>query len=78
MPSWEFRTATAMLRTCDRIFSEMDRPAASSFALLMRRPEESRWTEVASFSLLLTRFLWALIEAMFVLMTRAIAISSLK
>jgi len=44
MPSWALRTATEMLAICDCSFSEIARPAASSFALLMRRQDDSRWT----------------------------------
>ena len=41
MPSIVLRWAIAMPRIWARIFSEMARPAASSAARLMRRPEES-------------------------------------
>ena len=40
-PSWMLRCAWARPRIWLRIFSEMPRPAASSAALLMRRPDES-------------------------------------
>src|SRR3954463_16093062 len=40
-PSWMLRCAWARPQIWLRIFSEMPRPAASSAALLMRRPDES-------------------------------------
>ena len=48
MPSLALRTATSRPRICVLKRSEMARPAASSFALLMRRPEDRRWMVVAS------------------------------
>ena len=48
MPSFALRAATVRPRTWAFMRSEMARPAASSFALLTRRPEESRCIEVAS------------------------------
>ena len=41
MPSWALRVATLRPPTCERRFSLMTRPAASSPARLMRKPEES-------------------------------------
>src|SRR5919201_975656 len=41
-PSWMLRWACARPRIWARIFSEMPSPAASSAALLMRRPEDRR------------------------------------
>ena len=48
MPSLALRIATFMPRTCAFIRSAIASPAASSFALLTRRPVDSRWIEVAS------------------------------
>ena len=41
MPSCTFAVARSSPRICQRIFSEMLRPAASSAERLMRKPEES-------------------------------------
>ncbi len=70
--------ATEMLAICDCSFSEIARPAASSLALLMRRPDDSRWTETASWLLLVAKFLCAVRDAMLVLMTRAMFHSSMN
>ena len=48
-------------------------PAASSLALLMRRPEDRRWMEVLSEPWLMPRLRWAVSEATLVLMEAAIA-----
>ncbi len=48
MPSLALRMATFMPRTWALMRSEMARPAASSFALLTRRPDERRCIDVAS------------------------------
>ena len=42
MPSWVLRAATVRPPICDLRPSEMARPAASSAARLIRRPEERR------------------------------------
>ena len=47
MPSLELRMATFMPRTCEFMRSAMARPAASSLAELMRRPDDRRCIEVA-------------------------------
>ena len=47
MPSLALRTATSRPRIWVLKRSEMARPAASSFALLMRRPDDRRWMVVA-------------------------------
>ena len=41
MPSWALRAATLSPPTCERRPSEIARPAASSAARLIRKPEES-------------------------------------
>ena len=41
MPSWALRMATLVPPTCERRPSLMERPAASSAARLIRKPEES-------------------------------------
>jgi hypothetical protein len=48
--------------------SLMPRPAASSLALLMRKPEDRRCMEVASEAWVIAMFRWAFNELMFVLM----------
>jgi len=48
MPSLALRMATSRPRIWVVKRSLMARPAASSFALLMRRPDERRWMVVAS------------------------------
>ena len=52
--------------------SEIARPAASSFALLMRRPEDRRCSDVASWLPEVVRLRWAFSDITFVLMTSAI------
>jgi len=42
MPSLALRMATFMPRTCEFMRSAIARPAASSLALLTRRPEDRR------------------------------------
>src|SRR5690606_31863725 len=46
MPSWALRWACCRPRIWPRIFSEMARPAASSAARLIRRPDDSRSTDL--------------------------------
>src|SRR5262249_35727866 len=48
MPSLALRIATFMPRTCAFMRSAMPRPAASSLAELMRKPEDRRCIEVDS------------------------------
>ena len=52
--------------------SEMAKPAASSLALLMRRPDERRWMEVFREVWLVPRLRWAVSDATLVLMVEAI------
>ena len=52
--------------------SEMARPAASSLALLMRRPEDRRWIDVLSDVWLAPRLRCAVSDATLVLMVEAI------
>jgi hypothetical protein len=47
MPSLAFLMATFMPRTCEFIRSAIARPAASSFALLTRKPVDRRWIDCA-------------------------------
>ncbi|MNW20103.1 hypothetical protein D3C71_2203440 [compost metagenome] len=47
MPSLALRMATSRPRICVVKRSLMARPAASSFALLMRSPDDRRWMVVA-------------------------------
>src|SRR3954451_23519872 len=46
VPSWVLRTAWVRPPICERRPSEMARPAASSAALLMRKPEDSRSSDL--------------------------------
>ena len=77
MPSLALRAAWLRPRICEVIRSEMARPAASSLAELMRRPELSRCIEVARSPCDLARFLWAFRDATFVLIVKAM-VSSMK
>jgi hypothetical protein len=70
MPSLELRMATFMPRTCEFMRSAMARPAASSFAELIRRPDDRRCIDVASEACELDRLRWASIDAMLVLIER--------
>ena len=78
MPSLELRIATFMPRTCAFMRSAIDRPAASSLAELMRRPEDRRCIDVASDICEPDRLRWASIDAMLVLMVRAMMIPVVK
>ena len=69
MASLALRTATFKPRIWVVKRSEIARPAASSRALLMRRPEDSRWIVVASVALLVERLRCAFSEIVLVLMT---------
>ena len=68
MPSLALRMATFMPRVWVFMRSAMARPAASSLALLTRRPEDSRCIDVASDDWLVLRLRWAFSETRFVLM----------
>ena len=68
MASLELRMATFMPRTWAPIRSAMARPAASSLALLTRKPVDRRCIEVASDICEVFRFRWAFSETMLVLM----------
>ncbi len=71
MPSLALRTATSRPRIWVLKRSEMARPAASSLALLMRRPEDRRWMVVAREAPLELRLRWALSDIVLVLITCA-------
>ena len=71
MPSLALRTATSRPRIWVLKRSEMARPAASSLALLMRRPEDRRWMLVASEAPLVFRLRCALSDITLVLITCA-------
>ncbi len=68
MPSLALRAAWLRPRIWVVKRSEMARPAASSRALLMRRPEDRRWMVVAKEALLVCRLRWAFSEIVLVLM----------
>src|ERR671930_126718 len=69
-PSWMLRWACARPRICARIFSEMPRPAASSAALLMRRPDERRSIDLETLSEVIDRRRCASIASMLLLIRR--------
>ena len=71
MPSLALRTAWFKPRICEVKRSEMAKPAASSLALLMRKPEDRRWIEVLSDAWLMPRLRCAVKEATLVLMVAA-------
>ena len=73
--SWAFFAATVLLVICDCSFSEIPRPAASSLALLMRRPEDRRWTEVVRLACEVLRLRCATSDALLVLITDAMKYS---
>ncbi|MDT4833593.1 hypothetical protein FQZ97_672070 [compost metagenome] len=68
MPSLALRAATFRPLTWAFMRSAMARPAASSLALLTRRPEDRRCMEVASEPCEDIRLRWAFIDITFVLM----------
>src|SRR5450830_1705694 len=70
-PSLALRVAWLMPRICDVIRSEIARPAASSLALLMRRPEDRRCSEVLRLACEVDRLRCEFSDAIFVLMTCA-------
>src|SRR5919198_1645015 len=69
-PSWMLRWACARPRICARIFSEMPRPAASSAALLMRRPDERRSIDLETLSEVIDSRRCASIASMLLLIRR--------
>ncbi len=69
IPSFALRAAWFKPLICDVKRSAMARPAASSFALLMRRPEDRRCSAMASALPDVCRFFCASSDIMFVLMT---------
>ena len=68
MPSLALRIATFMPLICDCMRSAIAMPAASSLALLTRRPEERRWMAWATSPLVPLRLRWALSDTRLVLM----------
>ncbi len=74
MPSLALRAAMFRPRIWLVKRSEMARPAASSLALLMRRPDDRRWMEVLSEPWLTPRLRWAVSEATLVLIVEAMGI----
>jgi hypothetical protein len=75
MPSLALRMATVMPRDWEVMFSAMARPAASSLALLTRRPEDRRCKAVLRSPCEAFRLRWAFSEATLVLMTCGISFS---
>ena len=75
MPSLALRAAwfRPLIWAVKRV--EIARPAASSLALLMRRPDDRRDSDVCSADCEALRLFWALRDAMLVLMTCAICFS---
>src|SRR5690606_27635567 len=69
MASLALRIATFMPRTWAFMRSAMARPAASSLALLTRRPEDRRWMVLPRPALLVDRLRWAFSDITLVLMT---------
>ena len=67
MPSWVLRTACFMPPICERRPSEMARPAASSAARLMRKPEERRSSDLLIWSLVTDRLRYEFSAATLVL-----------
>src|SRR5659263_146799 len=70
MPSWALRTATLRPPTCERRPSEIARPAASSAARLMRKPDDSFSSDLARSFCVLDRLRYELVAAMFWLIER--------
>src|SRR5690606_39844559 len=75
-PSLALRTACDVPRIWEVIRSLMARPAASSFALLMRNPEDRRCKARDSSLPLRTRFLCAFSDETFALIDRAMSVQS--
>src|SRR3954466_15799417 len=70
MPSWVLRTATFRPPIWERRPSEMARPAASSAARLMRKPEESFSSDLLIWPSVTDRLRYALSAAMLLLTRR--------
>ena len=70
MPSWVLRTATLRPPICERRPSEMARPAASSAARLIRKPEESFSSDLLIWPSVTDRLRYALSAAMLLLTRR--------
>src|SRR5450830_243084 len=70
MPSWALRTPTLMPPICERMLSEIARPAASSAARLMRKPDESFSSDLLRLPCVVVRLRAALRAAMLVLTER--------
>src|SRR5215212_10402660 len=70
MPSWVLRTATFRPPIWERRPSEMARPAASSAARLMRKPEESFSRDLLIWPSVTDRLRYALSAAMLLLTRR--------
>jgi hypothetical protein len=68
MPSFALRAAVLRPLICAVKRCEIARPAASSFALLMRRPDDRRCSDVARLFCEAFRFRCAFSEATLVLM----------
>src|SRR6185369_5456216 len=75
MPSLALRRAWSRPRIWEVKRSEIARPAASSLALLIRKPEDRRCREVAREDWEVLRLRWAFSEATLVLMVSAMTIS---
>src|SRR3989344_4519407 len=73
IPSFALRTAWFRPRIWLVKRSEIARPAASSLALLIRKPDDRRWMAVFSDIWLVPRLRWAVSELMLVLMVAAMA-----
>jgi hypothetical protein len=76
MPSLAFLIATVIPLICEVILSLIDKPAASSFAELTLRPDDNLSIEVVSDILVLLNNLWLVNDAMFVLITNDMILSS--
>src|SRR3954465_10041197 len=70
MPSWVLRTATFRPPICERRPSEMARPAASSAARLIRKPEESFSSDLLIWLSVTDRLRYEFIAAMLLLTDR--------
>src|SRR6476620_6923516 len=73
-PSWVLRTATLRPPTCERGPSEIARPAASSAARLMRKPEESFSSDLLIWPSVTDRLRYALSAATLLLTRRPVVI----
>src|SRR4051794_1169603 len=78
MPSWVLRTATFMPPICERRPSEIERPAASSAARLMRKPLDSFSRDFDIWLSVTDRFRYAFWAAMFWLMRRPMSVFLLE